>query len=132
MAKEIDDKLSYIQERLDAVASCTQNIDKELAIHKAAFDDHLKQDEKMYEEFKRMNDILQQNTNSLREHMRRTALLEEVIEKMDARLYPIEKEKLEKDAVTKYRNEQLVKIAKIVGLLTGTAGLVATMKSIWP
>ena len=61
--------LTKISEKLDDVVTSIYKVDKEVALQKSAFDEHIKQDEKMYEEFKRMNDILQQNTQSLKEHM---------------------------------------------------------------
>jgi len=129
MAKDTEDKLSYIQEKIDDVDSCVKNIDKELALQKAAFDDHLKQDERMYEEFKRMNDILQQNTDSLKEHMHRTELLESLVQKMDVRLSPLEIQNIEAQAIKAYRNSAIVKFAKIVGIVAGLVGVIAT---IWP
>jgi hypothetical protein len=59
MAKDIDQKIEYIQEKVEDIRTVVNKIDKDLAVHKHTFDEHLKQDAKMYEEFKRMNDILQ-------------------------------------------------------------------------
>ena len=129
MAKDIDDKLNSIQEKIEDVANCVNKIDKEVALQKAAFDDHLKQDERMYEEFKRMNDILQQNTESLKEHMHRTELLEVMMQKMDLRLSPIEKNNIETAAVKAYRHEIAMKAAKIVAIVTGIVGAITAL---WP
>ena len=129
MAKDIDDKLSYIQQKIDDVADCVNKIDKDVVLHKSAFDEHLKQDERMYEEFKRMNDILQQNTDSLKEHMHRTELLEELVQKMDLRLTPIEKQNIQEKAIESYRHEVIMKFAKFIGLLVGIASAVAAL---WP
>lgn len=130
MAKDTDQRIEYIHDKLEDVANCVHKIDRELAVHKTTFDEHLKQDEKMYEEFKRMNDILQQNTESLKEHMHRTALLEELAQKMDSRLFPIERQRIQEDAVRQYRNEQIIKVAKIVGLLTGLLALLGGIREI--
>lgn len=129
MARDIDEKLNYIQQKIDDVADCVNKIDKDVVLHKAVFDDHLRQDEKMYEEFKRMNDILQQNTDSLKEHMHRTELLEELVQKMDARLTPIEKQNIQEMAIETYRHEVMIKVAKFIGLLVGIASAVAAL---WP
>lgn len=129
MARDIDGKLDYIQEKLDSVENCVSKIDKEVALQKAAFDDHLKQDERMYEEFKRMNDILQQNTESLKEHMHRTELLETIVQKMDMRLSPLEKENIEQQAVAKYRKDSMVRVAKVIGILVGVISAIAAL---WP
>ena len=130
MAKDTDQRIEHIHDKLEDVANCVHKIDRELAVHKTTFDEHLKQDEKMYEEFKRMNDILQQNTESLKEHMHRTALLEELVQKIDSRLFPIERQQIQEDAVRQYRNEQIVKVAKIVGLLTGLLALLGGIREI--
>ncbi len=130
MADGISSKLTLIQDKVDEVSDTVHKVDKEVALQKAAFDDHLKQDERMYEEFKRMNDILQQNTESLKEHMHRTNLLEDLVQKMDKRLSPIELDRIEREAVKKYRNERLVKIAKILGAIGALIGIIAGIKAL--
>lgn len=128
MAKNLDEMLSKIDTKLDDVSDAIHKVDKEVALHKAAFDEHIRQDEKMYEEFKRMNDILQQNTESLKEHMHRTELLEQLVQKMDARLMPIEKEKIEQEAISKYRTEKLKKYGKVLGAIATAIGILAAAK----
>lgn len=137
MARDLDEKMNYIQEKIEEISSTAYKIDKEVALQKAAFDEHIKQDEKMYEEFKRMNDILQINTESLREHMHRTevaeqqlSILESLAKNIDSRLMPIEKERVEKEAVSKYRNELLMKVAKIVGAIGTIVAIIAGIKAI--
>lgn len=130
MAKDLEQKMSYIQEKLDDVASTVHKIDKEVALQKAAFEDHQKQDEGMYEELKRMNNILQENTESLREHMHRTELLEKVVKTIDDRLSPFEQEKLKKEAVDHYRKEKLVQIGKWLGLIATIVGIVAGIQGL--
>lgn len=136
MARDLDEKISYIQEKVEEVSSTVHKIDKEVALQKAAFDEHIKQDEKMYEEFKRMNDILQINTESLREHIHRTeiaeqqlSILENLAKNIDERLAPIEKERVEKDAISKYRSDLLIKLAKIIGIISTMVAIVATIKA---
>lgn len=130
MAKDLEQKMSYIQEKLDDVANTVHKIDKEVALQKASFDDHQKQDEGMYEELKRMNNILQENTESLREHMHRTELLEKVVKTIDDRLSPFEQEKLKKEAVDHYRKEKLVQIGKWLGLIATIVGIVAGIQGL--
>ena len=137
MAKTTDDMLNKIDEKLDGVVESIHKVDKEVALQKSAFDDHLKQDEKMYEEFKRMNDILQQNTQSLKEHMHRTEIaeqrqqiLEDLVRSIDMRLSPFEQHKLEEDAVKKYRNEKLIKIGKILGIIATLVAIVTGLRAL--
>jgi hypothetical protein len=108
--------------KIDQIVEAVAKIDKEVALQKAALDTHTKQDEQMYEQLKRMNDILQQNTDSLKEHMGNNALLKQMIIKMDERLSPIEKERVEKAAVREYAMGKLMlllKIAAAVGFIAG-------------
>lgn len=128
MAKNLDEMLSKIDQKLDEVSGSIHKVDKEVALQKAAFDEHIKQDEKMYEEFKRMNDILQQNTESLKEHMHRTELLEDIVKKMDARLSPVEVRHIEEEAVKKHRKEVFIMSAKIVGALAAAVAVIAFFK----
>jgi thiaminase len=127
MAKTTDEMLNKIDSKLDDVGDALSKVDKEVALQKAAFDEHIKQDEKMYEEFKRMNDILQSNTDSLKEHMHRTELLESLVQKMDARLSPVEIRHIEEEAIKKHRHVTLVKWAKIIGALVGLVGLLSAL-----
>lgn len=115
------DKIDYIQHKIDDVADTCVKIDKELALYKAAFDAHLEQDEKMYEEFKRMNDILHENTLSLKEHIHRTNLLQDMVAKMDQRLSPVELEHIQKVAVKTWVYDKLKLMGKI-GAAIGAIG----------
>jgi DNA repair exonuclease SbcCD ATPase subunit len=137
MAKDIDSKVDYIHDKLDEIADACQSIDKEVSLQKAAFDEHIKQDEKMYEEFKRMNDILQQNTDSLKEHMHRTDLLEHLVKKMDERFTPIELTHIESRVIEKYKSQKKAKrtahiilITKIVSGVAAAIGLAVTLKAV--
>ena len=128
MAKTTDEMLNRIDAKLDDMSDSIHKIDKEVALQKSAFDSHTNQDEQMYEELKRMNDILQQKTESLRQHMQQTQLLKETVLKIDARLAPIEVERIEAEAVKKYRNDKLKKYGKILGLIATAIGILAATK----
>lgn len=121
MAKDTDqfirDALNEIRDHVKEVDSHVDAVDKTLAEYKVTFEHHTQQDELMYEEFKRMNNILQENTESLKQHMKRTALLEETVVKMDQRLEPIELERIKKQAVNSWLMSRAVIIAKIIGVL---------------
>lgn len=127
MAKT-EDLLEKIDEKLDDVVNSIYKVDKEVALQKAAFDEHIKQDEKMYDELKRMNNILQQNTDSLKEHMHRTDLLEQMLSKMDQRLSPLELQRVEEEAIKKYRNDKLIKYGKVLGVIATAIGILVAMK----
>ncbi len=124
MAKSTDEMLNKIDTKLDDVSDSIHRVDKELALQKVAFEDHTKQDERMYEEFKRMNNILQDNTDSLREHMHRTDLLEQLVRKMDSRLAPIEVARLKAATINEYRNAKLLKIGKWLAIISTIIGII--------
>lgn len=128
MAKTTEDLLVKIVDKLDELQKSTYNIDKEVALQKAAAEDHAQDLKVLQHEQKRNNDILQQNTQSLNEHMARTDLLESMVEKMDARLTPIEIDRIEKAAIAKHRKETLKKIGKIIAALTALGGIIAAAK----
>lgn len=128
VAKSIEDTLGKISDKLDDLQKSVHSIDKEVALQKADAmirGEHIKG---LQEEAKRNNDILQENTNSLNEHMHRTDLLEKLVTEMDNRLTPLEKEKIEKEAISKHRRETLIRWGKILGALTALGGVIAAAK----
>jgi multidrug resistance efflux pump len=128
MAKTTEDLLSKIVDKLDDLQKSTHNIDKEVALQKAAAEERHADIRGLQDEAKRNNEILAENTKSLQEHMARTDLLEAAVKKMDERLTPIEIERIEKEAVAEHRKDVIIKIAKITGALTAIVGLLAAVK----
>lgn len=113
-----------ILDKVEDIAATVHKIDKDLAVHKSAFIEHIKQDEQMLIELRRLNDILQVNTDSLKEHMYRTELAEQqlatvqkILAVMDDRLKSVEKEQLEAAVIAKYRQSLMIKIGKILSLI---------------
>jgi dynactin complex subunit len=106
--------------KIDQIVESVAKIDKEVALQKVALESHTKQDENMYEELKRMNDILQQNTNSLREHMQNNALLKDMLDTLNRRLEPIELKHIQTEAVRLWvlSNAKLIaKVGSAIGVL---------------
>ena len=124
-----DSKLDYIKERLDDVSDTCNRVDKELSAHKVAFEQHSRQDEMMYEELVRMNDILSSNTDSLKEHMQNNQLLKDMIAKMDERLSPIELQHIQRAAVKDWWRRNSVFAAKLLGAVTGAVTLAMLIKA---
>lgn len=125
---DIGKKLDRIDSKLDEVETIVHNIDKEVALHKAAFAEHAVQDEKMYQELQRMNNILDENTTSLQYHIKRTDLLQTMVEKNSARLLPLEIEKIQKQAVNQWIKDKAILCAKICGFLGTIGGAVMYFK----
>ena len=128
METNIDVKIDDIRSKVSDMSDTLHEIDKKVAMQKMAFDDHIKTDELMYQEFKRMNDILQSNTESLKEHMYRTSLLEEIVQKIDARLAPLEIQNIKQNAVREWMKDRAVLAAKIFGAITAIGGLIMMFK----
>ena len=125
-----DEKLGRIHDKLDRVDDTVCRIDKELVAQKTAFEDHTKQDEKMYDELKRMNDILQQNTDSLKEHMYRSDVLEKLYESIDSRLTPIEVKEIQREAVREWWKKNSIFWAKILSAVGGAVILGGLIKAL--
>lgn len=128
MAKTTEDLLSKIIDKLDDLQKSTHNIDKEVALQKAAAEDRHTEIKGLKDEAALHNQILAENTKSLQEHMARTDLLEVAVKKIDERLTPIEIERIQKDAVAKHRRDLVIKTAKVAGALTALGGLLAAAK----
>lgn len=128
MAKDLDKSLVDLQDKMDEIGNQLHKMDKDSALQAQAFIEHLRQHERMYEEFKRTNEILKSNTESLKEHIHRTELLEDLVSKVDARLQPIETSRIEQEAIRKHKHEQLVRWGKIIAVIVGIAGLLAGLK----
>ena len=124
------DNNNEIKSTLSELRKDIHNIDKVLVEHKIAFENHTKQDESMMVELRRMNDILMDNTSSLKEHMQRTSLLEQAVMKMDERLSPIEIERIKKQAVNAWVMNNAVFIGKVFAGLAGLFGAYQAIKSL--
>lgn len=117
-----------LEDKVDAISEQLHKMDKDSALQQAAFVELSRHHELLYQELKRSNDILKANTDSLREHMHRTELLEDLANKMDGRLSPIEKRQIEEDAVRKHKHETLVRWGKILAALVAFSGLLMWAK----
>lgn len=128
MAKTTEDLLTKIVDKLDDLQKSTHSIDKEVALQKAAAIERGFDIKAIQEEAKRTNNILQANTNSLNEHMMRTDLLEKAVQNMDARLTPIEVDKIQKEAIAIHRKEMMIKWGKIIAAMATLGGIIAAAK----
>jgi CMP-N-acetylneuraminic acid synthetase len=121
-----DDKIDYIQERVDTVVDRVHDMSVTLSTHVNAFVAHTQQDEKMWLEMKRTNDILQDNTASLKDHMRRTELLERHIQTVEHKFSPLLAEQIGKEAVNNFVKNKL-ELAKKVGGVAGASATIAAL-----
>lgn len=99
-------------------------MDTNLAYMTAKFEEHLKQDEKMYEEFKGMVQILRENTDSLKEHVLRTNTLQQMVLDMHAQLDPIVQERIKKQAVSEFVKAKAARWTKIATIAAAVITIV--------
>lgn len=121
MAASDDKKLSYIQERVDAISDKVSEIDSTLSVHVSKFDAQLDIVQELRNDIKATNRVLSKNTDSLDTHIYRTNLLEEYMKKIDARFHPMEIEHLRQVAVQEWLSAKLKLLAKI-GAAVGALG----------
>lgn len=68
------------------------------------------------------------NVMSLEEHMRRTDLLEVAVRAMEQRITPIEKLRIEEDAIRRHKHESLMRWAKIIATVATVIAILAGAK----
>lgn len=127
---DIKDDIKELKSAVDGIENQVNQLDKTLAQYAITLEHHQKQDERMYEELKRMNDILMSNTESLKQHMRRTELLEEAVIKMDARISPIELESIRKAAVREWLKENAIFAGKVLAAVLALGSVIAGGKAL--
>ena len=131
LGKFILDKLEKIDDKLDQVRI-------ESAEARKSFDAHEDKDEDRHQDIKSMhddiiiqvssqNEKLSEYNDHLRDHMRRTELLEENQECMQDRLRPLVKAASDKAAVKTYFSEKWSKRIKILTVVSVTLGIIATL-----
>lgn len=118
--------LEFVKDTVQEISRRVSSLETTLSKHSDSFTEHVTTDKQMYEEIKRTNDILEKNTESLIEHVRRTELNEIAIKELksmnqrfDSRLTPIEHSHIEKAG--------LQKAWKRVGIVLGVVASVASI-----
>jgi methyl-accepting chemotaxis protein len=132
MAKDIDSKLNDIQEQVSSISESVHNIDKEVALTQQTLKNHTAHDEILDQQIVKqlglINEVLQKNTASLDEHIRRTDLLETMVQKMDNRLSPLEVQHIQQEAIITWRHDTLMKAIKIVGAIGSIIAILVALK----
>lgn len=100
--------VEFVKDTVQDISRRVNSLETTLSKHSENFTEHVTTDKQMYEEIKRTNDILEKNTESLIEHVRRTELNEIAIQELksmnqrfDSRLTPIEHSHIEKAGLQK-------------------------------
>lgn len=134
---EDDQNTSYLSKSIDKLESAVEKIDEKCGSIDTSllrltdrFDSHLAQDEAMYVEFKRMVDILSENTQDIKHHIARTdmlqddhILLKELCKMIDVRLSVFEQDKIKKQAIKEFQVEVMKKWGKIFAVVASIVTL---------
>lgn len=121
---KVREQQSYILDELRSLEGANKelsksisSLDKTVGEFKVSFENHVASDEKMYEELKRMNDILSDNTASLQTHIKRTDLLEQAVMKMDVKLTALEVKSIGEEAIKKWLKDTTKFVGKVCAAL---------------
>ena len=124
--------LDKVDKKCEDIKDEVKDLTSHFIVHESAFKKHLETDEKMYDELHRMNNILQSNTESLQEHMYRTANVEETqsvqnqaLLKIDSRLKVFEENDIKKQAVKEFLKDTTKKWSIRIGIAGGIIGLLS-------
>lgn len=123
-----DSKIDYITQKLDHVSDKVNETNTMLQVHVAKFDSAVQDNERDRQNIARNTEILNHNTESLKEHMAQTQLLRDYVKKIDDRFTPIELEALKRKAVGEWWKNRVVFLAKLGGALGALGALGAIAK----
>lgn len=126
------DEIRSLKESVSGASDKLNHLDKTVAEYKIVFDHHSESDALMYDELKRMNNILAENTNSLKYHIKRTNALEELAVGMNTRLSELEIRNIQINAVKDWKRSRMMLAAKIVGASTGISAVIGTVYALLP
>jgi predicted nucleic acid-binding Zn-ribbon protein len=121
---KVEQKVSKVEDKVNDVELDLKELNSKFGSHEDFFQRHLEADERMYQEFTKMNSILRENTDSLREHMRRTSMLEESLLKINNRLTPIEDEHMRKKAIQNYMKDNKKRFIVYLGIASTIIGII--------
>lgn len=140
----VEDKVEKVQDKVGSIDGEVRSLNTKFGQHEEMFKAHLETDQRMYEEFARMNSTLQENTESLKEHMRRTSVVEDshreqhialqaqhdALMKIDGRLKIFEDDKLKKMAVREYIAERWKLWLMYLGAFSTLIGIISKLTGI--
>lgn len=121
----ITEEIRSIDSSIKDISNKINELDKTLVEYKVSFEHHIGADENMHSELKRMNNILAENTESLKYHIRRTDLLESNSVTLANRLSELEIKSIEANAIKQWISSQTKMVGKIIASLV-TLGTLAS------
>lgn len=123
----MSDKIDNLAEKLDSVTEKVSDIGTKLEVHLAKFEAHVDGERDRWQALDRNTEILQQNTESLKEHMQRTDLLETYVKKIDERFTPVEVAAQRKQAVHDWWKNSIIFVAKVGAAVTAVTATAKTL-----
>ncbi len=115
----------FILNKLDKLDNKLDNIKDDQAETRVALENHEKRDEEIHQDVKKMGSelanqskLLGEYNQSLREHMRRTQMLEDKVD-------PMHKEWADRQVIVKHKMKTWKKIAAFIGIAATVVGLLA-------
>ncbi len=115
--------LNKVDSKVEKVADKCDTIEKIQAVMQEAQTHHAESITELHTTQKSMNDILANNTRSLEEHMAQTKMIKDLTMSVNARLEPIEQERLKKQAVKEFLKSSGLKWTKILGAMATLVGI---------
>jgi exonuclease VII small subunit len=130
IAQNLIEEMRTIETYIKTIENKINELDKSLVEYRVSMQNHITTDQDMYAELKRMNDILAQNTESLKVHIHRTELLEEMAIKIANRITQLEIKQIEERAIEKWTSDKIMLIGKIMASILAIIGAAASMPDI--
>jgi hypothetical protein len=130
IAQNLIEEMRAIDANIKTIENKINELDKALVEYRVSMQNHIATDQDMYVELKRMNDILAQNTESLKIHIHRTELLEEVSIKIANRITQLEIKQIEEKAIEKWTSDKIMIIGKIMASIFAIIGAAAAIPGI--
>lgn len=124
------DKFDVLANKLDNVTDKLSDINSKLEVQIAKLDAHKEHEDEVDDALRQHTAVLQANTESLKDHMRRTDILETYVKKIDERFTPMEQETARKKAVAEWWKSRVVFVAKLggaVGVLSAVLKLLISL-----
>lgn len=125
----VESKVGKLEDKVENLTVNIQRIQSTVQSQSNTLNDHIAvvaaKEARIAQELTRSNDILRENTDSLKEHIRRTELLENKLSSIDGRLCPIEQEFLRSQIIKNYIKDKWKRWAIILGIIGTSIGIIA-------
>ena len=115
--EKVDQKVEKVNDKVEAIGN-------KVVEQNQICDNHTNLIKEIGSEQSKMNEILDRNTASLDEHIKRTAILEEEVVDLDKRITPLEDDRLRKGIISSFVKRNAKVIVTVIGISGTIAGIV--------